>query len=107
MHPRGACGTLLVRRRSASTAAGAPDLVKALDKARHRAGGGRLPCLNRTSAAFCESRTMKQITAIIKPFKLEEVREALADVAVSGLTVTQVKGFGRQKRHTGLYRRAE
>ena len=50
---------------------------------------------------------MKQITAIIKPFKLEEVREALADVGVSGLTVTEVKGFGRQKGHTELYRGAE
>jgi nitrogen regulatory protein P-II 1 len=46
---------------------------------------------------------MKQITAIIKPFKLEEVREALADVGVSGLTVTEVKGFGRQKGHTELW----
>jgi nitrogen regulatory protein P-II 1 len=50
---------------------------------------------------------MKQITAIIKPFKLEEVREALADVGVTGLTVTEVKGFGRQKGHTELYRGAE
>ena len=50
---------------------------------------------------------MKQITAVIKPFKLEEVREALADVGVSGLTVTEVKGFGRQKGHTELYRGAE
>ena len=50
---------------------------------------------------------MKQITAIIKPFKLEEVREALASVGVSGLTVTEVKGFGRQKGHTELYRGAE
>ena len=50
---------------------------------------------------------MKQITAIIKPFKLEEVRESLADVGVSGLTVTEVKGFGRQKGHTELYRGAE
>ncbi|MDO9421562.1 MAG: P-II family nitrogen regulator [Herminiimonas sp.] len=50
---------------------------------------------------------MKQITAIIKPFKLDEVREALADVGVSGLTVTEVKGFGRQKGHTELYRGAE
>src|SRR6185295_4629540 len=51
--------------------------------------------------------TMKQITAIIKPFKLEEVREALGEVGVSGLTVTEVKGFGRQKGHTELYRGAE
>ena len=50
---------------------------------------------------------MKQITAIIKPFKLEEVREGLAACGVSGLTVTEVKGFGRQKGHTELYRGAE
>ena len=50
---------------------------------------------------------MKLVTAIIKPFKLEEVREALGDVGVSGLTVTEVKGFGRQKGHTELYRGAE
>jgi nitrogen regulatory protein P-II 1 len=50
---------------------------------------------------------MKQITAIIKPFKLEEVRESLAEVGVTGLTVTEVKGFGRQKGHTELYRGAE
>ena len=50
---------------------------------------------------------MKQITSIIKPFKLEEVRETLAAVGVTGLTVTEVKGFGRQKVHTELYRGAE
>ena len=50
---------------------------------------------------------MKMVTAIIKPFKLEEVREALAEVGVAGLTVTEVKGFGRQKGHTELYRGAE
>ncbi len=50
---------------------------------------------------------MKLITAIVKPFKLDEVREALADVGVAGLTVTDVKGFGRQKGHTELYRGAE
>ena len=50
---------------------------------------------------------MKQIIAIIKPFKLDEVREALANVGVTGLTVTEVKGFGRQKGHTELYRGAE
>jgi nitrogen regulatory protein PII len=50
---------------------------------------------------------LKLITAIIKPFKLDEVREALAEVGVSGLTVTDVKGFGRQKGHTELYRGAE
>ncbi|MDR3086772.1 MAG: P-II family nitrogen regulator [Azoarcus sp.] len=50
---------------------------------------------------------MKKIEAIIKPFKLEEVREALSEIGVSGLTVTEVKGFGRQKGHTELYRGAE
>lgn len=50
---------------------------------------------------------MKLITAIIKPFKLDDVREALADVDVQGITVTEVKGFGRQKGHTELYRGAE
>ena len=50
---------------------------------------------------------MKLITAIIKPFKLEEVREALSRVGVQGITVTEVKGFGRQKGHTELYRGAE
>ncbi|MEN5181453.1 P-II family nitrogen regulator [Comamonas odontotermitis] len=50
---------------------------------------------------------MKMITAVIKPFKLDEVREALADVGVTGLTVSEVKGFGRQKGHTELYRGAE
>ena len=50
---------------------------------------------------------MKRITAIIKPFKLDDVREALADIGVSGMTVSDVKGFGRQKGHTELYRGAE
>ena len=50
---------------------------------------------------------MQMITAVIKPFKLEEVREALAECGVTGLTVTEVKGFGRQKGHTELYRGAE
>lgn len=50
---------------------------------------------------------MKLVTAIVKPFKLDEVREALADIGVNGLTVSEVKGFGRQKGHTELYRGAE
>ena len=50
---------------------------------------------------------MKKIEAIIKPFKLDEVREALSEIGVTGLTVTEVKGFGRQKGHTELYRGAE
>ena len=61
--------------------------------------------------AECEFRmrdtAMKLVTAIIKPFKLDDVREALAEVGVQGITVTEVKGFGRQKGHTELYRGAE
>jgi len=52
-------------------------------------------------------KLMKLITAIIKPFKLNDVREALSEIGVSGITVTEVKGFGRQKGHTELYRGAE
>ena len=50
---------------------------------------------------------MKMVSAVIKPFKLDDVREALSDIGVTGLTVTEVKGFGRQKGHTELYRGAE
>ncbi|KZY61955.1 transcriptional regulator, partial [Oleiphilus sp. HI0061] len=50
---------------------------------------------------------MKLVTAIIKPFKLDDVREALSEIGVQGITVTEVKGFGRQKGHTELYRGAE
>lgn len=50
---------------------------------------------------------MKLVTAVIKPFKLDDVRDALADIGVRGMTVTEVKGFGRQKGHTELYRGAE
>jgi nitrogen regulatory protein PII len=50
---------------------------------------------------------MKMVVAVIKPFKLDDVREALSDVGVTGITVTEVKGFGRQKGHTELYRGAE
>ena len=50
---------------------------------------------------------MKLITAVVKPFKLDDVREALSDIGIQGITVTEVKGFGRQKGHTELYRGAE
>jgi nitrogen regulatory protein P-II 2 len=53
------------------------------------------------------ARLMKMITAIIKPFKLDEVREALSEIGIKGLTITEVKGYGRQKGHTELYRGAE
>src|SRR5438132_5903950 len=67
---------------------------------------------SRASSASCRTRsdrreTMKLVTAIIKPFKLDEVREALSAIGVQGITVTEVKGFGRQKGHTELYRGAE
>jgi len=52
-------------------------------------------------------KTMKLVTAVIKPFKLDDVREALSEIGVQGITVTEVKGFGRQKGHTELYRGAE
>jgi nitrogen regulatory protein P-II 2 len=56
---------------------------------------------------FSQEKTMKLVSAIIKPFKLDEVREALSAIGVQGITVTEVKGFGRQKGHTELYRGAE
>src|SRR6476660_10374098 len=59
---------------------------------------------SRTAATRCP---MKMVMAIIKPFKLDDVREALAEIGVQGITVTEVKGFGRQKGHTELYRGAE
>ena len=58
-------------------------------------------------AGFARRGHVKKIEAIIKPFKLDEVKEALHDVGVSGITVTEAKGFGRQKGHTELYRGAE
>jgi nitrogen regulatory protein PII len=63
---------------------------------------GRLSCVGHHGDAF-----MKMIMAIIKPFKLDDVREALATAGITGITVTEVKGFGRQKGHTELYRGAE
>ena len=54
-----------------------------------------------------QERNMKLITAVVKPFKLDDVREALSEIGVQGITVTEVKGFGRQKGHTELYRGAE
>ncbi len=61
--------------------------------------------LPKVSTFLCEY--MKKVEAIIKPFKLEEVKEALAEVGVQGMTVTEVKGFGRQKGHTEIYRGSE
>jgi nitrogen regulatory protein P-II 2 len=64
-------------------------------------------CSRRPSRFTTRSNAMKFVSAIIKPFKLDEVREALSAVGVQGVTVTEVKGFGRQKGHTELYRGAE
>jgi nitrogen regulatory protein PII len=63
--------------------------------------------LNKGESVETGRKNMKLVTAIIKPFKLEDVRVALSEVGVDGMTVTEVKGFGRQKGHTELYRGAE
>jgi nitrogen regulatory protein P-II 2 len=74
----------------------------------HRTVDGiRLAPTHYTTTFHNIEATMKLITAIIKPFKLDEVREALSAIGVQGITVTEVKGFGRQKGHTELYRGAE
>jgi len=71
------------------------------------ANATKWPCKPGKTTNTLKEHTMKKIEAIIKPFKLDEVREALSELGVSGLTVTEVKGFGRQKGHTELYRGAE
>ncbi len=77
-------------------------------KANGRQDNGALLYWSETCEAPAGSEQhMKKIEAVVKPFKLDEVRESLAEVGVSGLTVTDVKGFGRQKGHTELYRGAE
>jgi nitrogen regulatory protein P-II 2 len=91
------------------------DPVAAAFKQNHtawRCSGGGTSSANDSVKPFLvqsleEELAMKIITAIIKPFKLDEVREALSDIGVQGITVTEVKGFGRQKGHTELYRGAE
>jgi nitrogen regulatory protein P-II 2 len=65
------------------------------------------PGLRAPTANLARERDMKLVTAVIKPFKLEEVRDALTALGVAGLTVTEVKGYGRQKGHTEIYRGAE
>src|SRR6218665_2650648 len=75
----------------------------------HPDGGQGRPSISMWAplAPVPEEPLLKMVTAIIKPFKLDEVREALSDIGVQGITVTEVKGFGRQKGHTELYRGAE
>ena len=63
--------------------------------------------INNKGKTLCGDLNMKLITAIIKPFKIDDVRDALAAIGIQGMTVTEVKGFGRQKGHTELYRGAE
>ena len=80
--------------------------------ARHGSGSGKTKNAGKGTVVLSVSKTsrgadMKLVTAIIKPFKLDEVREALSGIGVQGITVTEVKGFGRQKGHTELYRGAE
>ena len=85
-------------------------LTRGLAQKLHRLREGRVPVSRPRSMIFeykLERVIMKKIEAIIKPFKLDDVREALADIGVQGITVTEVKGFGRQKGHTELYRGAE
>jgi nitrogen regulatory protein P-II 2 len=65
------------------------------------------PLWGRATGAFEEARRMKIVMAIIKPFKLDEVRDALTRIGVQGLTVTEVRGYGRQKGHTEIYRGSE
>ena len=67
----------------------------------------KLSTLGTQHLVFLRGNIMKLVTAVIKPFKLDDVREALSEVGVQGITVTEVKGFGRQKGHTELYRGAE
>jgi nitrogen regulatory protein PII len=61
----------------------------------------------RSRPGYFENKNMKKIEAIIKPFKLEEVKDALSEIGIEGMTVTEVKGFGRQKGHTEIYRGSE
>jgi nitrogen regulatory protein PII len=73
-----------------------------------QAGGSRTARVARLAGAqFKYKPTMKKIEAIIKPFKLEEVKDALSEIGIEGMTVSEVKGFGRQKGHTEIYRGSE
>jgi len=96
----------------------APALLKPPTSAKHNPAGwthfarpsGRSSCAHRACLAavlFKHQQTMKKIEAIIKPFKLEEVKDALSEIGIEGMTVSEVKGFGRQKGHTEIYRGSE
>jgi nitrogen regulatory protein PII len=77
------------------------------DMPKGKEGSWRGQCLTEGTKAFKGKVCMKKIEAIIKPFKLDEVKEAILDLGVSGMTITEVKGFGRQKGHKEIYRGAE
>jgi nitrogen regulatory protein PII len=83
------------------------DRAAAVDSPRFDVVARKLQNPSRRSPPQTEYPPMKLVTAIIKPFKLDDVRAALSDIGVSGMTVTEVKGFGRQRGHTELYRGAE
>jgi nitrogen regulatory protein PII len=85
---------------------GIPSMARKLQIRRRNRGASRCGTL-RYISPNSESPHMKLVTAIIKPFKLDDVRAALSEIGVSGMTVTEVKGFGRQRGHTELYRGAE
>jgi nitrogen regulatory protein P-II 1 len=123
---RSTCGAWCGSSRSTSTSVGRRRWASASRRAdsaaigatrslRHGTSGkirrsGRSPCKlprRQCRGAFQDSVAMKKVEAIVKPFKLDEVREALSEMGVTGLTVSEVKGFGRQKGHTELYRGAE
>ncbi len=70
-------------------------------------GNWTAPEARLAGAQFKHKQTMKKIEAIIKPFKLEEVKDALSEIGIEGMTVSEVKGFGRQKGHTEIYRGSE
>jgi nitrogen regulatory protein P-II 1 len=99
-------GTLpiMVRRRSQPTK---PPVVDPLEAGTESAIQPRQWCEHRLPPVLGDAEAMKKIEAIIKPFKLDEVKEALQEVGLQGITVTEAKGFGRQKGHTELYRGAE
>lgn len=77
------------------------------DKKQPLSAPSAFPCLQSWARSLKKTNAMKKIEAIIKPFKMEHVKEALAEIGIEGMTVTEVKGFGRQKGHTEIYRGSE
>jgi nitrogen regulatory protein P-II 2 len=97
-----------VRRRGARAASATPkSVISRTAEVWHESCKNAAACLPDMIRNAAGELSMKLVTAIIKPFKLDDVRAALSDIGVSGMTVTEVKGFGRQRGHTELYRGAE